>query len=278
MPASPKLRDAARNVWIVEVFEIIKPEDFAKADCHVGISRKVKIYLEGKSQRAQPCRRGADFRNRHESDFVPNHIYLIGKQHLLAESDDEPAHALRNLIEIGLSADKHLSDIRIAHNRTCDKLRKQRHIGRKSDKITLRQDFPPVDIYDIGDRLKCVKRNSNRQGNVQKAKPSAGDCVHRLDEKIRVFEKSENRKVSCDAQDQKRPGFCDNPPHHIVEEDGKSHHRDIFRLAPALKNQAGNQKPQVPHLQKPFRNQKVQKQGYRQECHKKHRTAEYHIL
>ena len=44
--------DAARNVRIVEVFEIIKTENFPKADCHVGISGKVKIYLEGKSQRA----------------------------------------------------------------------------------------------------------------------------------------------------------------------------------------------------------------------------------
>ena len=90
VPAPPELRDGAGLVGIVEVLQKPEAEQTSKADGHVGVAGEIEVDLEGEGQRAQPCR---DHGGRgHGGDLLPHGAHLVGQQHLLAETDDEPLH------------------------------------------------------------------------------------------------------------------------------------------------------------------------------------------
>jgi hypothetical protein len=53
-------------------------------------------------------------------------------------------------------------------NRACDKLGKKRNKGRVFSEMTLSLYAAPVHINDIAERLKRIKRNSDRQKQIQR--------------------------------------------------------------------------------------------------------------
>ena len=55
MLATPEFRCGFGYVRIIEIFFKLKAEHFSQADCHVRISGKVKINLEGESGNGKPC-------------------------------------------------------------------------------------------------------------------------------------------------------------------------------------------------------------------------------
>ena len=55
VPSAPKLGCTFGNIGVIKVFKKAEAEEPAKADCHVRITRKIKINLKRISQNAQPC-------------------------------------------------------------------------------------------------------------------------------------------------------------------------------------------------------------------------------
>ena len=132
---------------------------------------------------------------------------------------------------------------------------------------------------------------------MQKAQLPAKHPVDRSNQKVRIFKESEDCQIADHAEHHCKLraaqtlsaaifiaarcilpacGFClrspckqclllvclrpqspNDTPKHIVEHDRKRHDRDVFRLTPAVKKQAGKQKPKIAYLQKALRNQKI---------------------
>ena len=46
MPSAPELRNAARNIRIIEVFKEVKAEYFSESDCHIAVTGEVEIDMK----------------------------------------------------------------------------------------------------------------------------------------------------------------------------------------------------------------------------------------
>ena len=46
MPAAPKLSNALRNKWVIEILPEIKAEYFSEPDCHIAVAGKIKIHMK----------------------------------------------------------------------------------------------------------------------------------------------------------------------------------------------------------------------------------------
>ena len=68
MPSAPKFRYSSGNVWVVKVFQEIKSEHFAKADCHIGITAEVKVNLQSVADNANPVGEDRNFAVSHGKD------------------------------------------------------------------------------------------------------------------------------------------------------------------------------------------------------------------
>ena len=93
VPAPPKIRDTVGNVGIVEIFKEMKAEYPAHADRHIGVTGKIKVYLERKADYAEPR---ADCRKLVVRRFVahfPKRARRVRKQHLFAKPLDRASYA-----------------------------------------------------------------------------------------------------------------------------------------------------------------------------------------
>ena len=61
MPSAPKLCNAFRYVWIIEILQKSKAEHLLKPDCHIRIRRKIKINLKSIGRKSQPRRQHGYF-------------------------------------------------------------------------------------------------------------------------------------------------------------------------------------------------------------------------
>jgi len=83
MPPAPEFADILRDIWIIEVLGKLEPDHSANANGHVGVTRKIKIDLEGVSDDAYPCQVGRQFfsfQGKYDIDLLSQDI---GYQHLL---------------------------------------------------------------------------------------------------------------------------------------------------------------------------------------------------
>ena len=53
MPATPEVSDTSGRIWVIEVFVEVKTKDFAKTDCHVAVTRKIIVDLNGIGEERQ---------------------------------------------------------------------------------------------------------------------------------------------------------------------------------------------------------------------------------
>ena len=68
MPSAPKFRYSSGNVWVVKVFQEIKSEHFAKADCHIGRTAEDKLHRHSVAETANPVGEDRNFAVSHGKD------------------------------------------------------------------------------------------------------------------------------------------------------------------------------------------------------------------
>ena len=196
MPALPEICDAVRDKRIVEVFREVEAQHAAEADRHIGITGKVEVDLESVSNRAQPS--GEHSRCGLCGGYFPEKADVVGEQDLLGETADEAACAFRKQIRRVIAVFQFFGNALIADDGTGNQLREERDVGSEVQQIFLCVDFTAVDINRVAHRLKGIKRNANRQWQVRLWEISTEQAVQRGDQKIAVFEHTEQAEIAAE--------------------------------------------------------------------------------
>ena len=270
MPSPPEFRDAAGAVGIAEVFRKVKAEDEAETDCHIAVAGKIVIDLQRERGRAQPgiqhrlLLRGAEAGHQLAKQ--------IGKQDLLCQPQHEaPRPGRRVRKHVGTAAQLR-RDIGIADDRSGDELREHGDIRCQIDQVPLCRDRPAVHVDGIAQDLEGIEADADRQRERKQRDRQARQRVEIPDHKIGVLEIHQRPQTQQHRQRQIKPGpplsaaFFDQQAEDIALRDRRQHHEQIPRLAPAVKQQAGEQQHTVFQRS---RHQKIDEQNARQKIKQK---------
>ncbi len=252
MPASPEFRDAAGLIGVAEVLQERKAEQVAQTDGHIGVAGKVEVDLEGEGDGAQPGRESRGLF--HGGDGLPDGAGLVGDEHLLAQADDEPLHAAADLQPVLPTLVELVGHRLILDDGAGDQLGEQRHVGGKVQDVPLGRHLAPVHVDGVGHGLEGVERDADGQGKAQGGNALIEQAVDVCNGEVGVLEEEQNSQVAHHRQNQH--SFCalllsaaaekaDAQAVAVVEHRGEEHDEDVFRLAPAVEQQAGQQQHDV---------------------------------
>ena len=137
--------------------------------------------------------------------------------------------------------------IGIAHDRPGDQLREKRQIGAEKKRIAGGFGFAVFNIAKIGNGLKSIKGNSQREGRRAESGFQSGQkCVC-------VFEIKKNQKVERKSGEKKPesrsfPATGHQPRKQEVKENDKEHQKDPTGFSPAVKNKADKKQNEIPKI------------------------------
>ena len=273
MPPAPELGDAAGDERIIEVLEKVEAEYMTEPDCHVAVTREIKVNVQGIGDGIEPVEQhGLVIRILEDVHELAEHI---GKQDLFGETDDKAADAecgFGGAVRAGLELS---GNICVAHDRTCDQLREHGDVGGEVDVVALRRHIAAIDVDDIADDLEGIEADADRQRDLQKRDRQPGDGIEAGDEEVSVFAIAEHGKAEHNGERQEQlckpfaAVFLNQPAEDITLRDGDQHQDEIFRLTPAVEKQTGKQKYAVLQFS---RCDGVKQQYARQEIIKKRYT------
>ena len=270
MPASPVLRDTARDVRIVEVLQELEPEDEAQSDRHVGVPAEVVVDLEGVADRAQPGGHAIQLLDRLRENFVGHSSQGVSDENLLGETHDEAFHTVRHLLEVHRAALKLVGYIVILDDRARHQLREEGYIERKLVDVFLRLDLLPINIHHVADGLKGIEGNANGHDSLDETDMPAEEFIDVLDKEVAIFEVEQKAQVTQNGKE--KPDFlflvlCNEDRSGIVDDDNEQHHQHVTRLSPCIEKDTCQQQNVVPKFPP---HQKVQgtddRQEQEQEC------------
>ncbi len=184
---------------MIEVFREVKAKHVSQTDRHIGISAEVIIDLECKCDDAQPRSHDRLLTVRQHGDLFIDLADIVGKQYFFCQTAQESAYSFGELCRADGTAVQLLVDIRIAHDRSGDQLGEHGDIGTEAHQALLGICLFSVQIDRIGHRLECIKADADRQSDIERAQMQA-EHVQVADQKVSVFEESEQDEVEGDAQ------------------------------------------------------------------------------
>ena len=97
VPAAPEFGNTLRQVRIVEVFDEMKAENPPQTDGHIGIAGKVEVDVQHKGNGIHPVEQNALFRGIPEN--FRQQAQLVGKEHLFAQTHEEPTDACHGIVQ-----------------------------------------------------------------------------------------------------------------------------------------------------------------------------------
>ena len=246
VPAPPELRHGAGLIGVLKVFQKVEAKQMAQTDGHIGIAGEIEIDLEGEGDSAQPRRYGGG--GGHGGDLLPQGAHLIGDQHLFGQTHHEALHAPAGL-EHALPAEHQLMLHRLVlDDGAGDQLGEQGDVRAHVENIALGLDDAAVHVDGIGHGLEGIEADADRQGKPQCRDPGRQEAVDVVDGEIRVLEEAQDSQIAHNIYDQHRlgglfpsggPEMADEPGVGVVKHRGEQHDENILRLAPAVKDKAG---------------------------------------
>ena len=265
MPAPPEFSYAARDERIVEIFGKAEAENTSQADSHVAVAGEVKIDLKREGNGIDPVE--ADGLIRAVAENGAKLAHCVGDKDLLRQTEYKAANTEIKPVKCALSLVKLRGNIGVAHDRSCDKLRKQTDVGGKRKQAFLRVRPAAIHVDRVAHGLKGEKADAYGQRNFCKGKAAVKKGVYSFDEKVGIFKKAQHGEVYCDRGDERKLCFfCaamlfDKQTVGVIGKGGEKQKQRINRLAEKVEHEAGEQQNMVF---KPLGYQKVQKQHYRQ--------------
>ena len=170
---------------------------------------------------------------RHAEDLVRRAGDDVRDQHLLREPDDEPPHAVREVVERHEPPRELIGDVAVADDRAGDELRKEQQIERGVHGALLRRGIAAVDVDDVRDGVEGEERDADRQQHARHDdRRHAEDQEQRVDvvgEEVRVLEDAEHDEVDRDGEREalfrrrRAVGAVDRDRHPVVERDRPEH-------------------------------------------------------
>jgi hypothetical protein len=156
VPPPPKIRDRARHIGIIEIFQEVKSKDPAKADCHIRIGGKVKKDLQGIGNRSKP-RRGRRYIPPYVKNLIRDKARVIGQQQFFAQSNDKTAKPPGEIFRRFFAAFDLFSHRLVPDNGPRDKLGKQGDIQGNVETVFLCPGRFAIHVKDVGHDLKRKK-------------------------------------------------------------------------------------------------------------------------
>ena len=162
----------------------------------------------------------------------------------------------------------------IGDDRSGDELRKHGDIHREIEQAFLAFDLAPIHVGNIGDPLKGIKRNADRQRNADKRNTKLAQ------EEIGIFEGAEIQQMERDAQNEQKPFaagvFFDadarSPIHQNAADEQDKMIGGVDR-PDEIESKAADQQHKIFQ---PFRHKKIAAEKQRHEKQNKRQTAEDH--
>ena len=280
MPSAPEVGYGHRLIRIAEVFGEFEAEHSAKADGHIRIAGKVKVYLEGIRYRARPRHKRGNIAAE-RVDIRPHRAHLVCKQHLFAETDHEAHNALGEIGRCDAAVGKLILNIGITHDGACYELGEHGDVHAEVDEIFLHSDIVAINVDGVAHCLEGVKRDAYRQSDIEKIKVCAEYCVYVRYDKVGVFKHAQQADIYDDRQNEHKlqalfvfAVLIHEAAENVVDQNGEYHQENVLRLAPSVEHKADYQQKQVSPL---FRADIVPQQNKGQINAQEYRTAENHV-
>lgn len=160
---------------MTEVFREFEAEHTAQTYCHIAVAREIKINLKRECGGIYPEKQNGFFIGL--SECIAKAAESVGEQNLFAESRSESQQTVREFFNGMCSVVQIVVDIGIADNRPCNKLREQRNIERKADKVLLGGSVASVYIDVIAYRLEGIEAYTDWQSKLEKRNFRAENSV-----------------------------------------------------------------------------------------------------
>ena len=134
---------------------------------------------------------------------------VISQQNLLGKADRKGHQAGRETGRVKSVTDT-VSELGeqfiVIDDRTLDRFRKVSGEQTVIQKTVIR-NFPAVIVDQIGNLLKGVKTDAQREEKLQRGQTQVKDLIEAVDEEIGIFEKDKKRNVEKDPQSHPEPIF-----------------------------------------------------------------------
>ena len=279
MPSLPKFGNRLGNIGIIKVFQKTETKHPPQTDSHVRVTGKVKIQLNGISDNSQP---GITETKRFRllgKNTVNHDGQRIGDQNLFGQTDDKTLQTDNNVGKGNRTLVNLFADVVILDNRSRHQLRKQYDIQSQLVNVFLRLNLAAVNVYQIRNGLKGIKRNAYRHNHVNKIKVKLQRGINVIDNKVKILEI--NQKTQIDQNRQCQRPFSSGRFHITVNQPGSgignenrhNHNCQITRLAPGVKNDAGRQQNIIADFL--FRKQVNAHNQRHKHKNKRHRTKKH---
>ena len=279
MPAPPELRDAPRDIGVIEILQKVEAEHSPEADGHIGIGGEIEVDLEGVRHRAQPREEHRGHNGGKGRIRDPRHG--VRQQHLFAEAEEKAHRAggefgdgLMPLVDL-------LRDGGVAHDGTGDELRKEGDVKRELERVALHRSVAAVHVDDVAQALKGEEGDADGQRYLRHRNDRQQSVEH-LTEEARVLEPAQQRKPQHHGKRHAEPPRpwavhrSRQQPAGVVDGDGEQHEQQKFRPAAGIERQRKGQQDKVPQIAAAPRHKEIQDKQARQEKDQKAGAAEYH--
>ncbi len=219
VPAPPEVRRRARHVRMIEVLGQLEPQPARRAARDVGVRRKIRVDLDGKSE--DPGPQHFERRVVQRKHLVRDHADVVGDHELLEETPDHQVEAAGRLRH---REAPRLFDLRQQIRRALDRpghqVREERDEDGDIEQAPARADLAPEHVDRVAHRLERVERDPHRQEDAQhrQADVHAGGGEHDVqvvDEEIEILEEAQHPEVRDDADGHERP-LALHPPLHAT--------------------------------------------------------------
>ena len=268
MPPPPEFGDGFGEIRIIEVLQEVEAEDPAETNGHIGIAGEIEVDVQAERHGVGPVEEHGGLGTVPEA--ADKQGQTVGDENLLAQTHQEPPHAVTEFLHAVGAVFQLPGHVDIADDGTGDELGEEADVGAEGNEAALGRDIAPIDIDDIAQALEGVEADADGQGQPQQGDGQAGDGIDGTDEEVGIFENAHQRHRQGNTNPE--PDLLPlRPTGHgqaaaVIAKNGTRHQEQVLGLAPAVEDQAENEKHQVP---KPLGHNEVHQQHGRQEIKQK---------
>ena len=188
VPAPPKFRNAFRDIRIIKVFEETESEHFSEADCHIRVSRKIKIQLQSEGDNAKPRAYNGELISRQLRDSFPDESYVVCKEDFFTQTAHKAFYAVTKQINAMYTVVYLVCNCLIANDGARNQLWEQRNIRAERQNVFLHLRISAIHINGIAHGLKGVKGDTDGEQQIRLRNSQPGQRIQIVNKEIAVFE------------------------------------------------------------------------------------------
>ena len=180
MPATPELGNRTRLIGRIEIDFKTIPHKQGYADSHIGITRKITVYLQGIAIDTHKILESGI-----EHGIVKNAVYeidtnVVGDNYLFNQPAHDEKKTFAQQHRCNLQRTVYLRDKVFRPNYgTRRQRREKREVKNIISQTRHRGHLPPIHIYNIAQRTESEKRDTDGQHNIQRLERLTGEIGNR---------------------------------------------------------------------------------------------------